>query len=53
VRDPEVARLTGLPFGDDDVIRTATDEASVPALLMSMVHMTTTGAARADWAILF
>ena len=41
VRDPELARLTGLPFGDgDDVIRAAIDEASVPALLMSMVHMT-------------
>ncbi|PRC54419.1 4-hydroxyacetophenone monooxygenase, partial [Mycobacterium sp. ITM-2017-0098] len=41
VRDPEVARLTGLPFGDnDDVLRSAIDEAGVPALLMSMVHMT-------------
>lgn len=41
VRDPELARLTGLPFDDsDDVIRTAIAEASVPALLMSMVHMT-------------
>ena len=41
VRDRELARLTGLPFDDDDdVIRAAIDEASVPALLMSMVHMT-------------
>lgn len=33
--------LIGLPFHDpDDVIRAAIDEASVPALLMSMVHMT-------------
>ena len=41
VRDPELARLTGLPFdASDDVIRAAIDEASVPALLMSMVHMT-------------
>lgn len=41
LRDPEVARLTGLPFSDDDdVLRSAIDEASVPALLMSMVHMT-------------
>jgi 4-hydroxyacetophenone monooxygenase len=33
--------LTGLPFHDaDDVIRAAIDEASVPALLMSLVHMT-------------
>jgi len=33
--------LLGLPFDDpDDVIRTAVDQASVPALLMSMVHMT-------------
>ena len=41
VRDPEIARLTGLPFDDgDDMIRAAIDEASVPALLMSMVHMT-------------
>ncbi len=41
VRDPELARLTGLPFhDDDDVLRSAIDEASVPALLMSMVHMT-------------
>ncbi|CAJ1581815.1 NAD(P)/FAD-dependent oxidoreductase [[Mycobacterium] wendilense] len=33
--------LIGLPFNDsDDVLRTAIDEASVPALLMSMVHMT-------------
>ncbi len=41
VREPEFARLTGLPFDDaDEVIRAAIDEASVPALLMSMVHMT-------------
>jgi 4-hydroxyacetophenone monooxygenase len=33
--------LIGLPFHDaDDVIRAAIDEASVPALLMSLVHMT-------------
>lgn len=33
--------LLGLVFdAPDDVIRTAIDEASVPALLMSMVHMT-------------
>lgn len=33
--------LIGLPFNDsDDVLRAAIDEASVPALLMSMVHMT-------------
>ena len=33
--------LIGLPFHDaDNVIRAAIDEASVPALLMSMVHMT-------------
>jgi 4-hydroxyacetophenone monooxygenase len=33
--------LIGLPFDDaDDVIRTAIDQASVPALLMSLVHMT-------------
>ncbi|EID18219.1 flavin-containing monooxygenase [Mycolicibacterium phlei] len=33
--------LLGLPFDDpDDVIRAAVDAASVPALLMSMVHMT-------------
>ena len=36
-----VDALIGLPFNDsDDVIRAAIDEASVPALLMSMVHMT-------------
>ncbi len=35
------AALLGLPFSDsDDVIRAAVAEASVPALLMSMVHMT-------------
>ncbi|MDP7723227.1 NAD(P)/FAD-dependent oxidoreductase [Mycobacterium sp. TY814] len=33
--------LLGLPFDDsDDVIRDAVSQASVPALLMSMVHMT-------------
>ncbi|OBK22917.1 4-hydroxyacetophenone monooxygenase [Mycobacterium asiaticum] len=33
--------LLGLPFNDsDDVIRAAIADASVPALLMSMVHMT-------------
>jgi 4-hydroxyacetophenone monooxygenase len=33
--------LIGLPFDDaDDVIRAAIDEASAPALLMSLVHMT-------------
>lgn len=33
--------LIGLPFSDsDDVFRAAIGEASVPALLMSMVHMT-------------
>lgn len=37
----EVNPLLGLPFDDpDDVIREAVAEASVPALLMSMVHMT-------------
>jgi 4-hydroxyacetophenone monooxygenase len=37
----ELTRLTGLPFADsDDVIRAALAEASVPALLMSMIHMT-------------
>ncbi|MGE0215861.1 flavin-containing monooxygenase [Mycolicibacterium sp.] len=41
VRDAELTRLTGLPFADgDDVIRAAVADASVPALLMSMVHMT-------------
>jgi len=36
----EMARLIGLPFNDsDDVIRAAVAEASVPSLLMSMVHM--------------
>jgi 4-hydroxyacetophenone monooxygenase len=36
-----LANLTGLPFDDsDDVIRAAIAQASVPALLMSMVHMT-------------
>ncbi|UXA09791.1 NAD(P)/FAD-dependent oxidoreductase [Mycobacterium sp. SMC-8] len=41
VRSPELTRLTGLPFDDDDaVLRAAIDDASVPALLMSMVHMT-------------
>ncbi|EUA88424.1 flavin-binding monooxygenase domain protein [Mycobacterium ulcerans str. Harvey] len=33
--------MTGMPFHDsDDVIRAALAEASAPALLMSMVHMT-------------
>ena len=37
----DVNRLIGLPFDcSDEVIRAAIDEASVPALLMSMVHMT-------------
>ena len=37
----DLARLIGLPFDDsDDVIRAAIADASVPALLMSMVHMT-------------
>jgi 4-hydroxyacetophenone monooxygenase len=37
----DIARLIGLPFDDgDEVIRAAIDNASVPALLMSMVHMT-------------
>ncbi len=37
----EIDPLLGLPFNDpDDVIRAAVAEASVPALLMSMVHMT-------------
>jgi 4-hydroxyacetophenone monooxygenase len=37
----DMDRLLGLPFDDsDDVIRAAVAEASVPALLMSMVHMT-------------
>lgn len=41
VRSPELTALTGLPFDDDDeVLRAAIDDASVPALLMSMVHMT-------------
>ncbi len=35
-----LAGLTGMPFSDsDEVIRAAIAEASVPALLMSMVHM--------------
>lgn len=39
--DTELRRLIGLPFDDpDDVVRAAVEEASVPALLMSMVHMT-------------
>ena len=38
--DTDNSALLGLPFGDsDDVIRAAVAEASVPALLMSMVHM--------------
>ena len=37
----DLAQLIGLPFGDaDEVIQAALAEASVPALLMSMVHMT-------------
>lgn len=37
----DLVRLIGLPFNDsDDVIRAALNEASIPALLMSMVHMT-------------
>ena len=33
--------MIGLPFDDpDDVVRAAVEQASVPALLMSMVHMT-------------
>jgi 4-hydroxyacetophenone monooxygenase len=38
---PDTDRLLGLPFHDsDDVIRAAIADASVPALLASMVHMT-------------
>ncbi|CDO89108.1 4-hydroxyacetophenone monooxygenase [Mycobacterium triplex] len=38
---PDLSRLLGLPFDDgDDIIRAAVEDASVPALLMSMVHMT-------------
>src|SRR5215510_567812 len=41
VGDTDSGALLGLPFDDsDDVIRAAVAEASVPALLMSMVHMT-------------
>ncbi len=41
VHSTDSSALLGLPFNDsDDVIRAAVDEASVPALLMSMVHMT-------------
>ncbi|WP_068273352.1 flavin-containing monooxygenase [Aldersonia kunmingensis] len=37
----DIGALIGLPFNDsDDVIRSVIDEASVPTLLMSMVHMT-------------
>ncbi|ODR02089.1 flavin-containing monooxygenase [Mycobacterium intermedium] len=37
----DIARLIGLPFDDSDAaIRAAIADASVPALLMSMVHMT-------------
>ncbi|HEY0227239.1 MAG TPA: 4-hydroxyacetophenone monooxygenase, partial [Mycobacterium sp.] len=37
----DLSRLLGLPFDDsDDVIRAVVEQASVPALLMSMVHMT-------------
>jgi 4-hydroxyacetophenone monooxygenase len=40
-RSQDLARLIGSPFDDsDDVIWHAITEASVPALLMSMVHMT-------------
>ncbi|OBH49302.1 NAD(P)/FAD-dependent oxidoreductase [Mycobacterium sp. E2479] len=39
--DSGLGRLVGVPFHDpDEVIRAAIAEASVPALLMSMVHMT-------------
>ena len=39
--EPDVQALIGLPFDhSDEVIRTAVEQASVPALLMSMVHMT-------------
>lgn len=38
--DVDTADLVGAPFDDaDDVIRDALDELSVPALMMSMVHM--------------
>lgn len=41
VASTDVDRLRGLPFDDsDEVIRAAINEASVPSLLMSMVHMT-------------
>lgn len=42
LHESDLARLTGLPFADADdaTLRRAVDEASVPALLMSMVHMT-------------
>jgi 4-hydroxyacetophenone monooxygenase len=37
----DLARLIGVQFDDpDEVIRAAIAELSVPALLMSMVHMT-------------
>ena len=37
----DFCRLLGLPFDDsDDIIRAAVADASVPALLMSIVHMT-------------
>ncbi|BDB43085.1 MULTISPECIES: flavin-containing monooxygenase [Mycobacterium] len=40
-RESDIRALIGLPFNDsDDVIRAAVEQASVPALLMSMVHMT-------------
>lgn len=39
--ETDIDSLIGRPFDDpDDVIRAAVAEASVPALLMSMVHMT-------------
>lgn len=40
-RQADLERLVGEPFDDpDEIIRAAVEEASVPALLMSMVHMT-------------
>ena len=37
----DLGKLIGLPFDDsDETIREAIEQASVPALLMSMVHMT-------------
>ncbi|MCZ0731681.1 flavin-containing monooxygenase [Mycolicibacterium iranicum] len=41
VNPADASALIGLPFNEsDEFIREAIDEASVPALLMSMVHMT-------------